>query len=279
VIDPRNDATDAGPDAGPEYDDHVDADAGESATAAGAPPAAPKGRSLFAIAGGDLVRPLTMVLVRHGVTDMTLSHELSGSGNAGPPLNSQGRIQAAKAADAVHRIGRTTWDRVPHVSRVFASPMTRTQETGGAIGRRIGAHIETEPRVREIHFGDWEGLTSDQIGERYGDAIHRWRFGEIAAPGGESIPDVGARFDEFLVEAAAEHARMCAAGDDTSRAWAVASHAVAIKSAVAVSLAMPSTHWGQIWPQPASLTLLQLRVRTDGTIAERHVLCVGAPSD
>jgi len=272
------DETEAGPDAGPEYDDHVDDHAGETASAAAAQEVTPKGTSLFGIAGGDLVRPLTLVLVRHGVTDMTLRHELSGSGQSGPSLNSQGRIQAAKAADAVHRIGRTTWDRVPHVSRVLASPMTRTQETGAAIGRRIGAHVETEPRVREIDFGDWEGLTTDQIAERDGDAIHQWRFGQLAAPGGESIPDVGARFDGFLVEAAAEHARMCAGGEDVSRAWAVASHAVAIKSAVAVSLEMPATHWGHIWPQPASLTLLQLRVRTDGTIAERHVLCVGAPT-
>ena len=265
---------DTGPDAGPEYDDSVEEAAGDDTPVE---TAATRGRSLFAVAGGDLISPLTLVLVRHGVTDMTITHALSGSGEVGPSLNASGRVQAAKAADAVHRIGRTTWDRVPHVSRVLASPMTRTQETGAAIGRRLGVHVETEPRVREIHFGEWEGLTGDDIAERFGDAIHRWRFGEIAAPGGESIPDVGARFDAFLVDAAAEHASLCAE-EDVARAWAVASHAVAIKSAVGVSLSMPATHWGHIWPQPASLTLLQLRVRTDGTIAERHLLCLGAPT-
>ncbi|WP_062133263.1 histidine phosphatase family protein [Demequina aestuarii] len=236
-------------------------------------------RSPFAVDQGDLVSPLTMVLVRHGVTDMTETHALSGSGEVGPALNATGRIQAAKAADAVYRIGRKTWEQVPHVSRVFASPMTRTQETGGAIGRRIGAHVETEPRVREIHFGEWEGFTGDEIAAQFGDAIHRWRFGEIPAPAGESIPQVGERFDEFLVEAATDHARRCVDGDDQARAWAVASHAVAIKSAVGVSLAMPTTHWGQIWPSPASLTMLRLHVHADGTIAERHVLCVGARTD
>src|SRR5690554_4483603 len=88
----------------------------------------PRGRSLFAVTEGDFLSPLTMVLVRHGVTDMTVTHQLSGSGQAGPALNSAGRIQAAKAADAVYRIGRSTWDRVPQVDRVFASPMVRTQE-------------------------------------------------------------------------------------------------------------------------------------------------------
>ena len=266
---------DTGPDAGPEYDDHADAPTADDTPVESAQT---RGRSLFAVTGGDLVSPLTMVLVRHGVTDMTLSHALSGSGEVGPSLNAQGRIQAAKAADAVHRIGRRDWDRVAHVTRVFASPMTRTQETGAALGRRIGAHVETEERVREIHFGEWEGLTGDQVAESFGDAIHRWRFGEIAAPGGESMPQVGERFDAFLRDAAREHAQLCADGSDVARAWAVASHAVAIKSAVGVSTAMPVDHWGHIWPQPASLTLLQLRVRSDGEIAERHVLCVGAPT-
>lgn len=252
-----------GPEAGPEYDDS---------------PTTFK-RSVFAPADDDLVSPLTLVLVRHGVTDMTVTHALSGSSVPGPPLNSAGRVQAAKAADAVYRIGRDTWDRVPPVSRVFASPMTRTQETGAALGRRLGLHVETDPRVREVDFGEWEGLTGDEVAQRYGDQIHRWRFGDVAPPGGESIPEVGARFDEFIREVAAEHAQQCKAGDDVPRAWAVASHAVAIKSAVAISLAMPTSHWGQIWPLPASLTLIQLRVKSDGSIAERHVFCVGAPTD
>ncbi|WP_084037919.1 histidine phosphatase family protein [Demequina sp. NBRC 110053] len=265
---------DTGPDAGPEYDDTA-----EDGRPDGSSTATPRtrDRSLFSVEDGDLVSPLTLVLVRHGVTDMTLTHALSGSAVAGPALNSQGRIQVAKAADAVYGIGRRSWDRVPHVTRVLASPMTRTQETGAAIGRRIGAHVETEPRVREIDFGAWEGLTSDDVAQRDGDAIHRWRFGEIPAPGGESIPDVGARFDEFLRDAAREHAALCER-EDVARAWAVASHAVAIKSAVGISLAMDSAHWGSIWPQPASMTILQLRVRGDGQIVERHVLCVGAPT-
>ncbi|MFW2514510.1 histidine phosphatase family protein [Demequina sp. SO4-13] len=240
---------------------------------------ATSGKSLFEITPDGLVSPLTLVLVRHGVTDMTASHALSGSSQEGPPLNSQGRIQAAKAADAVYRIGRRSWERVPQVTRVLASPMARTQETAAAIGRRIGAHVETEVRVREIDFGEWEGLSADEIEDHEGEALHRWMSGEIPAPGGEAIPQVGARFDEFLVEAAADHARQCAEGKDVPRAWAVTSHAVAIKSAVALSLGVPADSWMHLWPSPASITLLQLRVLPDGTISSRHVLAIGVPTD
>jgi probable phosphoglycerate mutase len=218
-------------------------------------------------------------LVRHGVTDMTITHELSGSGTLGPRLNAAGKVQAARAADAIYRIGRKTWERVPQVTRVLASPMLRTQDTAAAIGRRVGAHVETDDRLKEIDFGDWEGLTGDQVAERYGDAIHRWRFGEIPAPGGESIPQVGRRVDGLLRELAAEHGRLCADGHDVPRAYALSSHAVAIKSAVGFSLGIDERQWGSIWPQPASLTIVQLRVSQSGEIAERHLLCLGAPTD
>ncbi|MDE0572912.1 histidine phosphatase family protein [Demequina sp. B12] len=254
---------DTGASVGPEYDDSEKA--------------APS-RSPFAADADDLVSPLTVVLVRHGVTDMTLSHALSGSGEVGPSLNAQGKIQVAKAADAVYSMGRRSWEHLAPASRVFASPMTRTQETGGAIGRRIGAHVETDDRVREIHFGEWEGLTGDEVAQRYGDAIHQWRFAQLAPPGGESIPQVGERMDSFLRDIAAQHAALAADGKDELRTWAVASHAVAIKSAVGVSLGMDASTWGAIWPQPASLTALRLHIANDGQIRERHVLCVGAPT-
>ncbi|GMA34098.1 histidine phosphatase family protein [Demequina litorisediminis] len=252
------------------------ADAHETGSDVAPEPA--RGASLYDLGQEGFVSPLTLVLVRHGVTDMTVTHALSGSGNVGPSLNAAGRIQAAKAADAVYRIGRKDWDRVPHVSRVFASPMTRTQETGGAIGRRVGAHVETDDRVREVHFGEWEGLTGAEITAREPENMRQWGLGDFRAPGGESLHDVGLRMDGFIVDAARQHAAACADGKDEARAWAVASHAVAIKTAVAVSLGMPVDGWSRMWPQPASLTLLQLRVRDDGSIAERHLLAFGVPT-
>ena len=244
------------------------------------PVAVPGNRAsrLFAVTGADLVSPLTLVFVRHGVTDMTVSHQFSGSSQPGPSLNAAGKIQAAKAADAVYRIGRKSWEHVPHVTRVLSSPMVRTQETAAAIGRRVGAAVEIEERLKEIAFGEWEGLTGEQIARDYGDAVHQWRFAQIPAPGGESIPQVGERLDALLRDLAREHARLCEE-KDTHRTYALTSHAVAIKSAVGFSLGVDERQWASMWPQPASLTILQLRVTESGDIAERHLLCLGAPVD
>ena len=175
----------------------------------------------------------------------------------------------------MYRIGRETWMLVPKIDRVIASPMTRAQDTGEALGRRMGLKIETDDRLKEIDFGEWDGQTGEQIANEFGDAIHRWQAGAIAAPGGESIPDVGERLDGFIVETAREHAAACVAGEDAPRAFALASHAVAIKSAVALSMKMDPAAWGNIWPQPASISILQLRINTDGEIVQRHLLCLG----
>lgn len=225
-----------------------------------------------------LIAPLTIVFVRHGVTDMTVTRNFSGGQVEGPSLNAEGRVQAAKAADAVYAIGRRSWMKLPRVSRVFASPMARTQDTGAAVARRIGVNVETEPLLREVEFGGWEGLTAEHIVGRDGDAVHRWRFGEIPAPGGESFGDVGARLDQALRGFAAEHARLSESGDDVERAWSAVAHAVAIKCAVGVSLGVDKRSWGAMWPEPASLTILQLRISSEGDIVERHLMCLGAPT-
>ncbi|WNM28439.1 histidine phosphatase family protein [Demequina capsici] len=237
------------------------------------------GASAFAPSDrGDLVAPLTLVMVRHGVTPMTLEHRFSGSGVVGPSLTPAGRVQVAKAADAVHQIGRRTWQDLPSVDRVVASPMTRTQETGAAIGRRVGAHVETDARLQEVDFGRWEGLTAQEIVARDGGALLQWRDGEVAPPGGESLAQVAVRVDGLVADLAAEHARLCVSDGDHGRSIALASHAVAIKSVVGLSLEAPERRWSRLWPSPASLTIVQLRVTTDGTVAERHLLCVGAPT-
>ncbi|WP_430868959.1 histidine phosphatase family protein [Demequina aurantiaca] len=229
-----------------------------------------------AVSDTESVSPLTLVLVRHGVTEMTVAQRFSGSGTLGPHLNPAGRIQAAKAADAIQRIGRDRWEALPKVTRVIASPMNRTQDTGAALGRRTGLNVETDPRLREVHFGSWEGLTGPEIIAADGDAISDWRSGQVAAPGGESMPDVGRRMESLLVDLAAEHAAKCVDGDEVGRSYAFATHSVAIKSCIGLSMGIDERKWNYIWPSPASLTILQLRVNRTGEIGERHLMCLGA---
>lgn len=244
------------------------------------PSALPAAHSpLFRVDGVELLSPLTIVLMRHGVTDMTVTQQLSGSGVPGPPLNAAGRVQAARAADAVYAIGRRSWPTVATASRVVSSPMVRTQETAVAVGRRLGLHPETDERLREIDFGQWEGLTAEQVASDDPQIMRQWRSGQIPAEGGEAFGDVASRIDNLFVDFAYQHAQMARETDDASRTWVAVSHAIAIKCAVGESMGMPGDRWGAIWPVPASITMLQFRISTMGEIVERHLMCAGAPTD
>src|SRR5690606_1916290 len=72
---------------------------------------------------------LTVVLVRHGQTPLTVAGAFSGSSVPGPSLTPRGRTQAAQAADLVFRIGRQAWPDVPRPTAIVSSPMVRAQET------------------------------------------------------------------------------------------------------------------------------------------------------
>jgi probable phosphoglycerate mutase len=214
----------------------------------------------------DDEEPLTVVLVRHGETEMTAAKAYSGSSVPGPGLTARGRTQAAQAADLVYRIGWEVWPDLPRPTAVVASPMVRTQQTAAAVGRRLGLEVTVDPAFAEADFGEWEGLTPDEIEAGWPGGLLRWhRDPEHRAPGGESMADVGARVGQGLE-------RLLAGGVD--RTVVVVSHSVAIRTAVGVTLGLPSAAWGSLRIAPASLSIV--RWWEDGA---REVALVGMPTD
>lgn len=214
----------------------------------------------------DDAEPVTLVLVRHGETPMTETKAYSGGAVPGPSLTSTGRIQAARAADTVFRVGRRLWPDVPHPSALHASPMVRTQETAGAVSRRLGLPVVLDDAFAECDFGEWEGLTAEEIEARWPGDLRRWHVdAAFRAPGGESIEDVGVR-----VSAGLERLR----DGGVDRTVVVVAHSVVIRAAIGSTLGAPSSVWASVRVGPASLTIL--RLWADG---EREVTVVGMPTD
>ncbi|WP_265522011.1 bifunctional RNase H/acid phosphatase [Oerskovia flava] len=237
---------------------------------AGGPPAeqepVPTTRPHGARVRFDGHEPLTIVLVRHGQTPLTVAGAYSGSSVPGPSLTSRGRIQAAQAADLVHRIGREVWPDLPRPSAIVASPMVRAQETAAAVGRRVGLPVTTDARFAEVDFGRWEGLTSDQIAERWpGEPEQFLMTGTVRAPGGESVADVGERVVAGLRDLVAQ---------GVGRTVVVVGHAVQVRAAVGRALDAPPERWSGLRIPPGSVSIL--RWWEDG-LTEATV--VGCPSD
>jgi len=213
----------------------------------------------------DDAQPVTVVLVRHGETPLTVSKAYSGSSVPGPALTDRGREQAARAAELIYRIGRDMWGDVPDPSELLASPMVRTQETAQVIGRRLGLPVGTEPLFAECDFGAWEGLTAAEIEQRWPGELRRWHDDAgFRAPDGESIEDVGAR-----MRAGLEAVRVAGVG----RTVVVVTHSVSVRSAVGVAIGANSSAWARIRVAPASVSII--RLWADGA---SEVTVVGAPS-
>jgi probable phosphoglycerate mutase len=202
------------------------------------------------IARYDGAEALTVVLVRHGQTPLTVAGGYSGGGVPGPSLTTHGRTQAARAADAVHRVGKELWSDLPPATEVVASPMVRTQETAAAIGRRLGVHVRTDDRFRECEFGDWESLTAAEIERRWPGELGRWHAdGTTPAPGGESYADVGARVWAGLTDLAA---------GGVGRTVVVVGHAIVVRTAVGQAAGAPPSHWYRLRVPPGSLSIVRL---------------------
>jgi probable phosphoglycerate mutase len=215
----------------------------------------------------DVAEPATVVLVRHGVTEHTLAGTFAGSSVAGPSLHAAGRVQAAQAADLVHRIGRDAWADLPRASVVVASPTTRTQETAAAVGRRLGVVVGTDARFAELDFGDYDGLTFPEVEERDPGWLERFYTGDghTAAPGGESMSELGERVGAGLRS-------LVPAG--VGRTTVVVSHAMAIRAAVGLAFGSPPAQWTRTRITPASVTIL--RLWEDGEV---EATAVGCPPD
>lgn len=214
------------------------------------------------VGGGS---PMTLVLVRHGQTDMTLARCYAGGDVPGVGLNGGGRIEAARAADLVHRIGRDAWPDLPRGAAVLSSSMLRARQTAAAIGRRLGLGVEVDDAFAECRFGAWEGLTAAEIEEHWPGALRRWHEDpDVRAAGGESQADVAARMRAAAVALLPDHA---------GRTVVVATHTVVIRAGVGSLTGMAPQAWSSIRVPPASLTIL--RLWPDG-----HELTVlGCPSD
>ncbi len=139
----------------------------------------------------------TLLLVRHGETDWNRDHRWQGS--TGPPLNAAGRAQAAELAA-----------KLGGIDAIYSSDSTRAHETALVIAEHHGLSVQTDPRLQEVDFGLWEGLTRAQINERFGETFVRWLSGQMPSPdSGESDVAMAERVFASLEEIAVDHPGAC----------------------------------------------------------------------
>jgi probable phosphoglycerate mutase len=166
--------------------------------------------------------PPKLYYIRHGQTEWNASGRVQGWRDI--PLNDKGRAQAAQAGGVLREL--LAREQRNHTEIPFiASPLGRTRETMELVRTSIGLPREgyaLEARLREIGYGDWEGMTFAEMRTAHPEhyALRDADKWGVAAPGGESYADLEARIGGWL-ESLAQDAVVVAHGG-TMRALMVA---------------------------------------------------------
>jgi alpha-ribazole phosphatase len=128
-------------------------------------------------------------LVRHGETESNKERRYQGWTES--PLSELGLRQAEKAAHFLAARG---------INELYCSDLNRALHTARVIGANCGVKPVVTPLLREIHFGQWEGLTFEEIEKDWGAEISRWLDDPFhkSAPGGETLGEVCSRMSTFI---------------------------------------------------------------------------------
>ena len=138
-------------------------------------------------------------LVRHGETAWNTERRLQG--HIDIPLNDTGLSQAEATALSLARAGF-------RFSALYSSDLQRARQTAAAIARTHALAPMHDPRLRERHYGHFQGLTYDEAEHRHPEHFQRFKAREphFAVPdSGESLVGLAARVHAALEEIAGRH--------------------------------------------------------------------------
>ncbi len=138
-----------------------------------------------------------IILVRHGHVEGISPERFRGRVDL--TLTGEGRRQAAVTAGRIH----ATW----RPAAAFTSPLSRSRATAEAIATPLGLSPRPLDGLVDIDYGEWQGLTPDEVRARWPGLLEIWyRAPDWAAiPGGETLQDVLVRALSVLRDVVDRH--------------------------------------------------------------------------
>jgi alpha-ribazole phosphatase len=177
-------------------------------------------------------------LIRHGEPEAVAQGRCYGRLDWG--LSDRGQVQAQMAARALSG---------EPLAAIYSSPRRRARQSAECLGKANGLSVTILEGLCEIDFGDFEGLTYEEIEKQHPEQYQRWmtRPTEIQFPGGESFAQMQTR-----VIAVTTRLRECHQGQSI----AIVSHGGVNRIILAEALGIPATHIFRIAQRYAGLSLV-----------------------
>ncbi len=133
----------------------------------------------------------TIFLCRHGESEYNAKRIIQG--HIDTDLTPRGIVQARLAGEELKKLP---------IEKIYTSDLRRAYRTAYIIGDVLGLEPVIDSRLREMHFGEWEGLTYEHIYENHVEDFHNWLKNPVACPlpSQEEVKDFEKRIREFLEE-------------------------------------------------------------------------------
>jgi probable phosphoglycerate mutase len=166
-----------------------------------------------------------VILWRHGQTAWNLERRFQGSTDIG--LTETGVAQARRAARLLASL---------KPAAIVASDLSRASATAAELAALTGLDVTHDEGLRETYAGEWQGLTHDEILEKYGEQYAAWKRGEpVRRGGGELETEVADRAAPVVLE----HTNRLPQGGTL----VVVSHGGTIRTTIGRLLGLDSYHW------------------------------------
>ncbi|SFQ43359.1 MULTISPECIES: histidine phosphatase family protein [Actinomadura] len=189
-----------------------------------------------------------LVLVRHGETEWHAENRYAGTSDVA--LTPRGMEQAGQLA---------AWAADARPDAVWCSDLTRARRTAALSAEAIGGRLHVDERLRELDFGQGEGLTRAEMERKFPAALRAFLADPVAGhlPGGEDPAAAARRFTGCL--------------DDIARRTPggrvlVVAHSTAIRLALCRLLGVPLKDYRRRFPSLGNCALTEIRLR-DGDAA------------
>lgn len=135
----------------------------------------------------------TVFLMRHGMT--VGGEEKRYKGHIDVPLSDEGIKGVIQMAEYLKSkvLSSEILNKKP--VKIYSSDLVRAQKTAQLIGEKLLGEPETISEFRERHFGNWEGMTFEEIAKEYPGDFKAWAQNplEFSPLGGESTISVSNR--------------------------------------------------------------------------------------
>ena len=200
------------------------------------------------------MKETTLLLVRHGETTWTRTGRIQG--RADSPLHPEGAAQI-RALAATLLPPDPEWPG-GRACLLVSSPLRRAVDSARVLRASLGPAIRgarlaaPDPRLAELDFGAWEGLTQPEVKARWPELLRTWKRqpDTVRLPGGETLAEARDRWRDFLANPPWAHppradppwahpARTDAArAEDASPAIAIPAIAIIVTHAAMIRIAL-----------------------------------------